>query len=215
MSSKNSRTRILDAALSLITRRGGADVTMAEIADAARVSRQAVYLHFGDRGALLVALARHADEKRGLAAEIRKIAEAPAGVTAVREMVALQARMNPGIWALARALDAVSRVDKAAERSWQDRLQNRLDGCRAIVARLQKEHALRPGLNPDIAADLLWTMTSLRMWDDLVLQRGWSAARYEAYVSECLLASLTTSPAILAPKAHAGEARAADSADTP
>jgi hypothetical protein len=29
-------------------------------------------------------------------------------------------------------------TDKAADRSWRDRLQHRLEGCRAIVARLQK-----------------------------------------------------------------------------
>jgi AcrR family transcriptional regulator len=182
---------ILDAALSLIARRGDADVTMAEIAEAAHVSRQAVYLHFGDRGALLVALVRHADEKRGLAAAVRKIAEASTGVAALREMVALQARMNPGIWALARAFDAVRRVDKAVERSWQDRLQNRLDGCRAIVARLQREGALRPGLEPAAAADLLWAMTSLRTWEDLVLRRGWTAGEYENRIGESLLAWLT------------------------
>jgi AcrR family transcriptional regulator len=182
---------ILDAALSLIARRGGADVTMAEIAEAARVSRQAVYLHFGDRGALLVALVRRADEKRGLAAAIRRVAEAPTGAAALREMVALQARMNPGIWALARAFDAVRRVDKAVEGSWQDRLRNRLDGCRAIVARLQREGALRPGLDPGAAADLLWVMTSLRTWEDLVLQRGWTAAEYETRIGESMLASLT------------------------
>ena len=138
-----------------------------------------------------MALVRHADEKRGLAAAIRKIVEAPTGAAALREMVALQARMNPGIWALARAFDAVRRVDKAAEGSWQDRLRNRLDGCRAIVARLQREGALRPGLDPGAAADLLWVMTSLRTWEDLVLQRGWTAAEYETRIGESLLASLT------------------------
>ena len=182
---------ILDAALSLIARRGDADVTMAEIAEAAHVSRQAVYLHFGDRGSLLVALVRHADEKRGLAAAIRKIVAAPTGVAALLEMVALQARMNPGIWALARAFDAVRRVDKVVERSWQDRLQSRLDGCRAVVARLQREGALRPGLEPAAAADLLWAMTSLRTWEDLVLRRGWTAGEYETRIGESLLASLT------------------------
>jgi AcrR family transcriptional regulator len=40
----NSVRQILDAALALITRKGAAAVTMAQIAEAARVSRQAVYL---------------------------------------------------------------------------------------------------------------------------------------------------------------------------
>jgi len=191
MSSTNSRDRILDAALALITRRGDADVTMADIAKAARISRQAVYLHFTDRAELLVALARHADEKRGLADEVRKIENAPSGVAALSAMTALQARNNPRIWAVARALDAVRRTDEAAERSWQDRLQNRLAGCRRIVARLDRERALKAGLDRAGAADLLWTITSLRTWEDLVLQRGWTAAQYEKRVVALLEAALT------------------------
>ena len=58
MSSRNAIGRILGAALTLITKRGDAHVTMAQIARAARVSRQAVYLHFADRAELMVALAR-------------------------------------------------------------------------------------------------------------------------------------------------------------
>jgi len=163
---------------------------MAEIAKAARVSRQAVYLHFADRADLLVALVRYADEKRGLASELRKIVEAPTGVAAMREMVALQARMNPGIWALARALDAVRRGDEAAERSWRDRLMHRLEGCRAMIDRVQREGTLRPGLDAESAADLLWTLTSLRMWEDLVLERGWTAERYQQRMTDLILTAL-------------------------
>ena len=190
MSSPSSKTRILDSALALIVRRGGADVTMAAIAKAARVSRQAVYLHFADRADLLVALVRHLDEKRGIPEEVRKIEEAPTGLDAVRMMVSLQARLNPTLWAPARAVEAVRRRDPAAERSWQDRLQNRLNGCRAIVGRMAKEGTLKPGLSPTVAADLLWTLTSLRTWEDLVQERGWSAAEYEKRVTELVLDAL-------------------------
>src|SRR5262249_29389605 len=103
---------------------------MAEIAAAADLSRQGVYLHFSDRAELLLALVRHVDEKRGLDQEIRKIIEAPTGISAIEEMVSLQARLNPRIWAVALALDAVRRQDPEVERSWQDRLANRLRGCR-------------------------------------------------------------------------------------
>jgi AcrR family transcriptional regulator len=190
VSRENSRTRILDVALALTKKRGGADVTMAQIAKAARVSRQAVYLHFADRADLLVALVRHIDEKRNLADELRKIAEATDGIAAMRAMVSLQARGNPVIWGAARAIDAVRRLDKAAERSWQDRLRHRLEGCREMVARLEQDGTLRAGLDPEKAADLLWTLTSLRTWEDLVLERGWSAAEYEQRVNELLLAAL-------------------------
>jgi len=193
MSSPHSKSRILDSALALIVRRGGADVTMAAIAKAARVSRQAVYLHFADRADLLIALVRHLDEKRGIPEEIRKMEQASTGLDAVRMMVSLQARLNPTLWAPARAVEAVRRRDPAAEHSWQDRLQNRLNGCRAIVERMAKEGTLKPGLNSALAADLLWTLTSLRTWEDLVLERGWTAADYEKRVTELVLEALAVS----------------------
>lgn len=186
-----TRSRILAAALALVRRRGGADIFLGDIAKAARLSRQALYLHFQDRADLFIALARYVDEVRGLPEKIRSITDAPSGVAAMREMVTLQATDNPALWPIARVFEAVRRSDPAVERSWQDRLENRLQGCRAIVARLQSEKTLRPGLDPAAAADLLWTLTSLRMWEDLVLLRGWSAKEYQQHVFALLVNSLT------------------------
>ena len=90
--------------------------------------------------AVVAAHPQHVDEirvyldgKRDLAGEIRRIEQAPTAREALREMAALQARMNPGVWAVARAVDAVRRTDRAAERSWQDRLQHRLVSAGAKI----------------------------------------------------------------------------------
>lgn len=181
-----TRQRILDAALRLIVKQGGAEVTLADVARVARVSRQAVYLHFADRAGLFLALVRYADERRGVPAAVRRIQEAPSGAAALREMAAMQARLNPEIWPLAGLFESVRRQDAAAEQSWQDRLTARLRGCRAIVARLEREGILRADLSAAVAADLLWTLTSLRSWEDLVLVRGWTAEQYEARLSSLL-----------------------------
>src|SRR6266545_2046326 len=93
----STRGRILEETLRLISKRGGADVSMGEIAAAARLSRQAVYLHFRDRSDLLMALVRFVDVKSGIAEEVRKIAEAPTGTAGLKAMVRLQARTNPAI----------------------------------------------------------------------------------------------------------------------
>jgi AcrR family transcriptional regulator len=183
--------RILDAALRLVTRKGGADVTLGDVAREAGVSRQGLYLHFADRAGLFLALVRHADDRRGLAAAIQRIQDAPSGEAALREMAATQARMNPAVWPLARAFDSVRRQDDAAERSWQERLAHRLEGCRAIVGQLAREGSLRPDLGRDVAADLLWTLSSLRMWEDLVLLRGWSARQYEQRLGGLMLRVVT------------------------
>ena len=187
----SGKERILEAALALMTKRGAVDVTMAQIAKAARMSRQAVYLHFADRGELLIALVRYTDQKRGLDAEIQHIHDSPTGVEAMRRMISLQARSNPIIWPVARMLDGARRSDPEVERSWQDRLQHRLVGCRQIMRKVQDDGDLLPGIPFECAADLLWTLTSLRMWEDLVLQRKWPVKRYEEYVFGLLLRALT------------------------
>jgi len=196
VSSRSSIGRILDTALALITKRGNAHVTMAQIAKAARVSRQAVYLHFADRAALMLAVARHVDEKLGLPEEIRRMSETPTAVGMLDAMVSMQTGLNPAVWAVARGLDAIRRTDAAVEQAWQDRLNDRLDGCRAIVARLRSEGSLRAGLDSAVAADLLWTLTSLRMWEDLVLERGWSAEQYKQQLTRLLRETLTSPDAV-------------------
>src|SRR4051812_20776978 len=120
MSSKEgTRSQILDAALAKV--RLGADPTMAEVAAQAGVSRQAVYLHFQDRGALLLASIRHADEARGLDAKLAAIAKAPSARAAVAAMVALGASDNPGLWQVERVFDGLRQSDAAAEALWQER----------------------------------------------------------------------------------------------
>ena len=52
------------------------------------------------------------------------------------------------------------------------------------------EGSLRPGLDPEVAADLMWSITSLRMWDDLVAQRGWTADQYRERVTHLLMSSV-------------------------
>ena len=110
----------------------------------------------------------------------------------MRAMASLQARTNADIWPLARATDAVRRTDEAVEQAWQDRLQDRHAGCKAIVKQLAKEGVLRPDLTVTAATDLLWTITSLRMWEDLVLERKWKASEYENLITDLLLRMLTT-----------------------
>ena len=66
----------------------------------------------------------------------------------------------------------VRRRDQLAFR--QDRLHNRLNGCRAIVERMAKEGTLKPGLHPTLA----------------VLERGWTATEYEKRVTELVLDAL-------------------------
>ena len=177
------------AALALVQRAQG-PIAMSAIAKEAGLSRQALYLVFADKADLFVALLRYVDGKRGLVRELTAIRDAPNGVEALTALVDLQARLNPGYKPVVDAFELLRRQDPAAEQAWQDRLYHRLEGARAIAARLAAEGRLRPGLTPDDAADLIWTLTSVSAWDDLVTRRGWTAERYRERMSALLMASV-------------------------
>lgn len=51
---RRTRAALLGAAVALVSERGTANVPVSDIADAAGVSRQLVYLHYGDRDRLLL-----------------------------------------------------------------------------------------------------------------------------------------------------------------
>ena len=178
------------ATLSLVERAEG-PISMGAIARAAGLSRQALYLIFADKADLFIALVRYFDEQRGIMAEVEKIRATPTALEALAAMVDLQARLNPVLKPLADTFEILRRQDPAAEKAWQDRLDHRLWGARDVVDRLAAEGRLRPGLDPAVAAELVWTLTSLRMWDDLVAQRGWTPDQYRERVTALLMTAVT------------------------
>ena len=188
-SSGETGDRILDAALAIVRGNCGTSLTMGEVAAQAGLSRQAVYLHFQDRTALLVAMARHADEARS--AKFTAIAKAPSARAAVAALVTLRAGDNPGAWPVERIFETLRQGDRAVEAAWRERLAGPLEACRAIALRFQGEGALARHLSPAAAADLLWSLTSPRLWEDLVIGRGWSAERYRSHVTYLAVGALT------------------------
>jgi AcrR family transcriptional regulator len=61
----STRLRLLEVTRRLVAERG-AGIAMADVARAAGVSRQAVYLHFTSRASLFVAVVRQMDEQAGI-----------------------------------------------------------------------------------------------------------------------------------------------------
>src|SRR5437016_4280971 len=106
MSSSDSetRTRILTETWRLMEQRRGQGVRISDIAGAADVSRQAVYLHFGSRAGLLVATVRYVDEQRGLSERLQRFCAAASGPEALDAFVEFWGNYIPEIYGLAKAL---------------------------------------------------------------------------------------------------------------
>jgi AcrR family transcriptional regulator len=165
-----TKQRILDAALTCAAENR---LTMAAVAAQAGLSRQAVYLHFQDRAALLAGLARRLEPAQDPA-----LAATPSARAALTAMVASLAEGYPRQRPVARLLGA-------------DGQGHRLAACRLIAARFRSEGALSRHLSLEAAADLLWSLTSLAVWEDLVMGRGWTAERYRSHVAYLAVSALT------------------------
>ena len=57
--------------------------------------------------------------------------------------------------------------------------------------RFQEEGALAAHLPLDTARDLLWSLTSPAVWQDLVTGCGWSTERYRNHVAFLAVGALT------------------------
>ena len=163
---------------------------MSELAREVGISRQALYLHFPSRTALLLALVEHVDEREDLAGEVARVEAARDGAAQVRAWVEMQARRNPRIAPLARALDQARHEDDAAAAAWTDRSRNRLRGAAAIVARLRSEQRVHRSWTAGDAVTLLWEIAGFRVWDDLVNEAGMSPGRYVDVTTATALAAL-------------------------
>jgi AcrR family transcriptional regulator len=169
-----TRVRILKETRRLMEERRGKDVRLEDIARAAGVSRQAVYLHFGSRSGLLIATARYLDEVLELRDRVKPYREAPNGIAALDAFVEFWGNYMPDIYGLAKALLTVRETDEAAADAWADRMAAVYQGCKIVVNRLFEENHLAPEWNREEAADFFFSLLSLLNWEYLTMERGWS-----------------------------------------
>lgn len=195
MSSENptTRSRILDAAWQLLET-GGSKVRMSDIAKAAGVSRQAVYLHFPSRADLLIATTRHIDEAKDVDTRLAASRAAGSGTERLTLYIEAWGSYIPEIYGVGRALMAMQDADEESRRAWDSRMQAMRHGCAAAVAALAADGTLRPELTEDRATDTLWMLLSVRNWELLTQDAGWSQGDYLATVQDLARRALLRDP---------------------
>ena len=187
-----TRADILDAAQRLFEERGYAATTMEAIAAGAGVALKTVYVAFETKSGVLRALWNHLlrggrdevpvadqqwyrdmldepDAERRLRMNARNSRVVKERIGGVLEVIRNAAPIDPDIGALWRRINAEFHANQ-----------------RAVVERL----ALRPGLDVDGAADILWTVNHPNLWQLLVDERGWTPARYERWCADLACAQL-------------------------
>lgn len=184
-----TRRRILDATWELITEQG-ARLRLADVAARASVSRQALYLHFGDRAHLLVALVRHMDESLDLDESLAAVRAAPDGATLLEATM----RLNTTFWAhvlpVAQVLEAAQYEDEALGTAWRDRMRFRHATFRTMIETIAGWDQLAEGWTVDDAAATLYATAHFDTWRELVVELGWSDDHYVMSMTRLLQRAL-------------------------
>ena len=185
----NTKTRILEVTWRLLES-GNKAIRMADIAKAAGVSRQALYLHFPSRAELLVATTRHIDTVKNVDARLARSRSASSGVERLHAFVDAWGGYIPQIHGISVALRAMRDTDKEAAAAWEDRMQAVRQGCEAAVLAILQDGYLKEGITEITGVDLLWTLLSVENWERLVLECGWSQSDYEQTLKKIAEVSL-------------------------
>jgi len=175
-----TKAAILNAAWSLMAKRKRLDVGQAEIAAAAGVSRQAVYMAFGNRANLLTAMVRHMDTRSDHVQRLSAISHtATAEVVDFIRYLEIWLDYVPLIYPVGILLDAAALTDSEAAKAWDDRMKGALlAGMKRVLTHLAKAGHLAPGWKPGPAAELVWSLVHPTMWRLLVVGCGWSAKEF-------------------------------------
>jgi len=179
--SDETRAGILQAAWTLMAEQRRLDAGMAEIAAAAGVSRQTLFLAFGNRAGVLVAMARHQDTQSDHAQRMRQIAATGHDTQALHAFVEVWLDYLPMVYPVAIQLETGSLSDPDANAAWQDRIfsQGVRMGLDRILGQMAVGGALRADQDPSRLADLCLTLLVPSAWRYLVVERAWT---FEAFV---------------------------------
>jgi AcrR family transcriptional regulator len=189
--SENTRVRILDVTLNLLESGVPQRTRMSDIAKAAGLSRQAVYLHFPNRAELLIAATKHLDLKVDIDASLAESRAATKGLQRLDAFIRAWGGHIPVIFPVGRALMAMMDTDAEARAAWENRMAAVRHGCAAAVSALARDGVLRPDLSQERATDLLAGLLSVPLWSHLTQTCGWSQEDYIAEITRLARLSLT------------------------
>lgn len=183
----DTRRRILEVTRDLVVTKGST-LKLSEVATEAGVSRQALYLHFGDRQGLLLALVSHMDEQLDLGASLAHVLAATSGKALLERAMGLNTTFWSAVEPVARVLRASD--DAALQAAWRDRMTFRRGAFLAMVRRLRELGELDPRWTDETAGNMLYALSHLDPWTELTRHLGWDDDAYARTMADVLARAL-------------------------
>jgi AcrR family transcriptional regulator len=191
-----TRAHILRTARRTLESEGYANTSVAAIAAAAEVSSKTLYLAFSTKSGLLRALwdvaLGGADDQRPVTARewYREMADERDAERRLRINARNSRTVKERAGGMLRVISDAAQVDHDARELWQLIQTEFHDNQATVVQLLHDQGALRPEVDVDRAADILWTINHPDLWRLLVVDRGWSTEAYEIWTADTACAQL-------------------------
>ena len=190
-----TRRAVVEAARELFVRQGWTATSIEQVAEAAGVSRATVFTVGGKPELLKLAYdtAIGGDDEDVAMADrpaVRELAAAPDLDALVARYVELVVAAGGRVAGIYVALRAAADADERVRALFADVQAQRLTGATGFVAMLAGRGWLRPDLEPEGAADVLWTLIDPGLYAALVLDRAWPPERFAAWWERTLRAQL-------------------------
>ena len=184
-----TRTRVLAATWELVAERGSS-IKLSEVAALAAVSRQAIYLHFGDRNGLLLALVQHMDDTLALGESLADVFAAPTGAELLERVMRVNTEFWRAVRPVAQVLEAAQYDDEALGAAWRDRMQARQTAFTMMIRQVADRDELADHWTVDDAAAMLYAVAHFDTWRELTDRLGFTDDRYVDTTSRLLCGSL-------------------------
>jgi AcrR family transcriptional regulator len=196
-----TRRVILESAQRLFERDGYVATTMEDIAVEAGVALKTVYSAFATKSGLLRAvwdLLLKGDTDDAPVAQrawYRAVLDERDPERQLRMLARGACAVKVRIGALLRVIRSAAVVDPDGAALWRLIQTDFYENQRVIINTLHERNALRAGLGPDEATDILWSLNHPDVWLLLVGERGWAPDAFEAWFAATLCQQLLEAPA--------------------
>ncbi|HEY0465262.1 MAG TPA: helix-turn-helix domain-containing protein [Polyangiaceae bacterium] len=201
---EETRARLFSAARKLLVKRGFHGVALEDIAEAAGVSRQAVYKsHFASKAELLLALVRHLHDAEKLDELVEPYLAARSGLAMLHEAIRTLVLIEGRIHDIALVLTAAALTDAGAAAALHDRLEVKRGAIRGALERVRAEGQFNSTWQLEEAVELLAALLSVDAYQRLVSEQGWEPERLIQRISEISQVFLQIVPPRKAPRKRA------------
>jgi AcrR family transcriptional regulator len=177
---RDTKVAILDAARELFEAKGYHAVGLDTVAKKAGVSRQAIYLHFDSKASVLSELHLRVNQLH-VEPAMRKVWNSPDALAALDAFVDATATVVPQIIGMFNTLDSVRSVEEVVDKTWRPPQRGRYADCLRMAKWLDRDGELADGVTVRTAADVLFSIVSVRVYESFVMVRGWSVRRWTVW----------------------------------